>query len=377
MNAPLVQLHIGAMKTGTTYIQRLLGQNRERLEAAEVLYPAPWSDQVEAVRDVLELKGGSHLGSLEGSWRAMVDRLHTWSGTQAVLSVEFLSFANDDQVRRMVADLQPSPVKVIVGARDLGRSLPAQWQTAVRNGRTTSYRDYLDGATSKTPSPAKRHFWKRQDIGKIARRWADVVGQNNVTVVTIPPKGTDPDILRQRITTALQLDLAETRASTSSNESLGPTATELLRRINIETEAKQMPTWIYQHAINRALSHAVLPSVPDPHPSLVVPADFHPWLRRHSTRITDELQSSGVNVVGDLDDLDPHLDANTASDGSAFPEDISSQDLLTMAVAALAGYTQNVGAEMMDDARSNGPKRRRRRGEGQPAAMANPAEDEQ
>ena len=42
------------MKTGTTFVQGLLMQNRERLAAAGLLIPGErWVDQLHAVRDVL------------------------------------------------------------------------------------------------------------------------------------------------------------------------------------------------------------------------------------------------------------------------------------------------------------------------------------
>ena len=49
-------LHIGAMKTGTTYIQTVLSENRERLIEEGVLFPGErWRSQVRAVEDVLRL----------------------------------------------------------------------------------------------------------------------------------------------------------------------------------------------------------------------------------------------------------------------------------------------------------------------------------
>ena len=48
-----VLLHVGLPKSGTSYLQKLLSANRERLRGHGVLFPgADWSDQVVAVRDV-------------------------------------------------------------------------------------------------------------------------------------------------------------------------------------------------------------------------------------------------------------------------------------------------------------------------------------
>ena len=355
MTTPRIRLHIGAMKTGTTYVQRMLGRNRELLAGAGVLYPFPWSDQVVAIRDVLELKGGSHLGSAAGAWQDLVSQLHDWDGEEAIVSVEFLSFADAKQIRRIVQDLSPSEVSVVLGARDLGRVLPAQWQTAVRNGRTTTYRDYVEGVTKAGPSPSKKHFWKRQDIGRIAARWADQVGRENVVVAAVPPRGSDPAELWRRMAVALNVSGDHLEHPTPSNESLGPTATELLRRINVQAESAGMTQWAYQHGVNRALSHAVLPNIPDRHPGLAVPSTHHRWVRTESQRIIEEIVAAGVQVIGDLDDLSPDL---PASDSEMWPEDLTDKELLGLAVAALTQFSQTVADKKLRESKRSGESRR-------------------
>ncbi len=358
MSVKRVRLHIGAMKTGTTYVQGMLARNRERLAVAGVLYPEPWSDQVEAVRDVLNLKGGSHLGSIKGSWPRMVGQLNDWTDSEAIISVEFLSFAKKDQVRQITADLAPAEVSVVLGARDLARVLPAQWATAVRNGRTTTYRDYIEGVTRIGPSSPKKHFWNRQDVGRIARVWAQQVGPGNVTVVTVPPRGADPTLLWQRMAEAFQIHGLELERTTPTNESLGPTATELLRRVNLQSESMDMSTWAYQHGVNRALSHKVLPGVPDPHPGLTVPEEYHKWLRTESDRVIDEIKTAGVNIIGDIADLDPQLEQVSPR---VWPEELPTEDLLSVAVSALTGLADKVAADKRQQLQGGGKKRGRGR----------------
>jgi hypothetical protein len=354
MTTPDVCLHIGAMKTGTTYVQRMLGGNHEQLEREGIVYPMPWSDQVEAVRDVLKMKGGSHLGSIEGHWQLMVERLHQWQGSRAILSVEFLSFANAGQIRTIVDGLAPSNVQVVLGVRDLARVLPAQWQTAVRNGKRQTYREYLKGVTAKRPTRTKLHFWKRQDVGRIAADWAKVIGPDHVTVVTVPPRGADPGELWRRMAVAMNLDTIQLAERTPSNESLGPTGTELLRRINESADATEMSTWAYQHGINRALSHRVLPDISDPHPSVRVPDEYHDWVRHESDRVLAELRDADVRVIGDLADLEPML-----VPGAPFvwPEQLPEADLLTFAVSALTAFGNEV-AEHKRQEIEGGKKRR-------------------
>ena len=49
-----VVLHVGAMKSGTTYLQALLFQNKESLARQDVLVVGTtWSDQVRGVGEIL------------------------------------------------------------------------------------------------------------------------------------------------------------------------------------------------------------------------------------------------------------------------------------------------------------------------------------
>jgi hypothetical protein len=335
MSSPQVCLHIGAMKTGTTYVQRRLGTNRDELAQMGIWYPRPWSDQVEAVRDILAMKGGAHLGSIEGRWDQMVQRIHSWDGERVILSVEFLSFADTEQVARIMGTLSPSQVTVVIGARDLARVLPAQWQTAVRNGQPTTYREYVSGLTTHGRSKSKRHFWKRQDIGRIAATWADVAGRENVAVVTVPPSGADPNELWRRMALAMKVAELPQKKEMPKNESLGPTATELLRRINARAKETDMSTWSYQHGVNRALSHQVLPDVPETFPRLRVPNEAYDWITTEAERVINEIDVSGVEVIGPVDDLRPVLDTDLPF---VWPEEIPDKHLLAAAVAALTAF---------------------------------------
>ena len=68
-----VFLHIGAMKTGTTYLQNLMAANKPTLAAEQVLFPGrTWMDQDWAVRDILGLVNDPTVAARsEGMWRKL------------------------------------------------------------------------------------------------------------------------------------------------------------------------------------------------------------------------------------------------------------------------------------------------------------------
>jgi hypothetical protein len=355
------------MKTGTTFVQGQLARNRRVLRQHGVLYPMPWQRQVVAVRDVLGLQGGYVLGSPAGAWATLVSDVLAWDGPAAVLSMEFLSFADADEATRVVASFAPATVEVVVGARDVGRTLPAQWQTAVRNGRAVPFGRYLRQVTGAQPasarvaravrdqvatrlgdprSSAREHFGKRQDIPRIVEAWQQAGAA--VTVVTVPPAGSDPGLLWVRMRQALGLADVELVVADPRNESLTPAAVELLRRVNATDRAAAMPSWVYQHAINRDLSHQVLPDLAGGG-SLGVPRAYRPWCEAEAERQVARLRELAVAVIGDLEDLRPRF---TGGAGPRLPEDTPDAELLALAIEALAGLADVTGSR--DRARALG-----------------------
>ena len=130
-------LHVGAMKTGTTFLQGLMFANRDVLLDHGVLLPgSDFEDQARAVREVLRLTyDDEHLqGQAAGSWQGLTDELARPGHRASVISMEFLSCAGRRKVRRVVRSLSDHDVHVVMTVRDTGRLLPALWQTMVHSG---------------------------------------------------------------------------------------------------------------------------------------------------------------------------------------------------------------------------------------------------
>ncbi len=65
-------LHIGTMKSGTTFVQQVLWHHRDRLTGSGVCFPGRpgYAQQIAAVRDVLDLRGPLGPAEVDGAWRA-------------------------------------------------------------------------------------------------------------------------------------------------------------------------------------------------------------------------------------------------------------------------------------------------------------------
>src|SRR5205085_12557434 len=91
-----------------------------------------------------------------------------------------------------------------------------------------------------------------------------------------------------------------------ANESLGLQSTELMRRLNERTRGElTRPDYIgiYKHT----LAKGILAGRRSTESTLVVPTTRHAWVQETAEAQIEAMRSSGVRVVGDLDELSPRL----------------------------------------------------------------------
>ena len=345
-----VYLHIGAMKSGTTHIQRVLDANRELLASRGVLFPGRrWADQVAAAEELVgrRIRGKP---STPGAWSVLVEEVLAHDGP-SIISMETLARADADAARSGVASFASRRVRVILTARDLARVIPAQWQESVQNGGTATYGRFLAIAsrTRSSSIPIARTLWSAQDLGRILRTWQPCVAAEDLVLVTVPPAGSDPALLWQRFCQAVDLDPSGFATDVRSNESLGAVSAELMRRVNVVAKDRDLP-WHVTRVLKRRLAKQVLAGRRAEEPALALPDRYWPWAARSAQRVVDEIGGVGPVVVGDLDDL---LVLATPAVGSASqarpkttsvtsPEEIPADELLDAAVHGLIGLSQGI-----------------------------------
>jgi hypothetical protein len=343
--ADTVYLHLGTPKSGTTYIQAVLGANRERLQRKDrVLFPGRrWVEQVHAAKDVLHANPHDHkTPESVGAWQRLVDEMHAWDGN-AVVSMEWLGSANVEQAARMVESLAPARVEVIITVRDLARTIPAAWQEFLQNWETWTWRRFLSDVSSEEPrsTPASRLFWTQQDLGRMLAIWTDVLDPEQIHVVTLPPSGAPAGELWSRFASVLGIDPHRYDAGGGSNESLGLESTELMRRIN-ELSKQQGMTWpVYDARLKRGLAKRGLSRRKGLETAVTIPEEFHPWVMSRSAEQVAAIKSSGARVTGDLADLNPTLGPSGPQ-----PEDLNPEAMLEAAVAGLVFATGDHAAEV-------------------------------
>jgi len=302
-----VIVHVGAPKTGTSFVQDLLFGARDRLTEQGICYPADRFDaHFLAALDLMQLSWGGLEREAVGAWDRLAAQVRACPDT-AIVSHEILATASRAQVARALASLDDggTEIHVVLSARDLVRQIPAEWQENVKHRRTTSYADFL--AHLQDPSRQQgvaAWFWGVQEVPDILDRWGSTLPRERVHLVTVPPAGAPRDLLWQRFSRVLGLDPAEFPLDdVRTNPSLGVAEVAVVRRLN-EQVNEVVPNHHYRAIVREALVHQSL-SADRRSARLSVPPDVWEWAAQLSRQWVTELALRGYDVVGDLDDLLP------------------------------------------------------------------------
>jgi len=306
-DAPVVWLHIGTMKSGTSYIQAMLGRNRDALRANGVLYPGrTWQEQVAAVRDALGARGGAR-PDVSGDWSTMRDEILAWRGERAIVSMELLSLAEPPRVRAIVESLVPAEVHVILTVRDLARVIPSAWQESTQNRQTWTWPAYvasLTGQSNEEPTAFKR-FWRQHDVAEIAATWSSAVGRERVHIVVVPPPGGARDELWRRFCSVAGIVAADYQGAEKirGNPAVGAASAEFLRRLNVEL-GRDLDIVTYEKLVKRFLAKSTL-GHRTTESRLVLPERYAAWATAMARQMIEALRSLDVDVAGDLEELLP------------------------------------------------------------------------
>ncbi len=333
-----VFLHVGVPKTGTSYVQRVMQANKARLASeASLLFPGNrWRHQVLAVRD---LRGMKPRRPSRGAWARLVAEVDAWHG-DSLVSMEWLCASTPEQIRKAVEDLAPAQVEVVFTVRDLGRTLPAAWQEFVQNRRDWTWEQFLSAVTQRQTSERSpgRIFWSQQDVPVLIDRWAQAVGREHVHVVTLPPRGTAPEVFWSRLASVLSLpDDFTVGGRPSANESLGLESVEMLRRLNPLLREAGMTKQGYNRLLKAGLAKQVLSGRKEGESTVTLPGSYRGAVQQLAREQVEGIRACGVEVVGDLDELIvPETPDHGAAAAVAASGDVSEERVLDAALTGLA-----------------------------------------
>ncbi len=311
-----VIVHVGTPKTGTSFVQDLLFQQRPALAEQGVLYPADRFDaHFLAALDLMELRWGGLEHQAVGAWDRLAAQVRAWTGHTVIVSHEILARASVEQVRLALESFGPGcEVHVVLSARDLVRQIPAEWQENLKHRRTVAYRDFLKQVTADVPeTELATWFWGVQEVPAILARWGATLPPEHVHVVTVPKPGSPRTLLWERFAGVFGLDpQAWPIESDRANPSLGVPETALVRAINQRVNGGVLANEHYRELVRETLAHRTL-ARRSGSPRLLLPPDARTWATELSRRWIAELEAREYAVAGSLEDLRPD-----AADGAEF-----------------------------------------------------------
>jgi len=335
--AKLLCLHIGTPKSGTTYLQEWAGTNATGLLEQGVLWPD--LDRYPIIRD---LAGRPKLESDLGRWAEFCRHVRDFPGT-VLFSNEMMVTLQAPSIERIVEETGVSGVVVVVTARDLGRVIPSQWQTSIRNGSTIKWTDYAGAICRQHPNDLEgrqleRHlaFWGKHDLTEVCQRWEEVLGASTVRIVTVPRESSDVRTLTERFSLAAGFSAAGLPVPEESlNTSLGAHSAELLRLLN--ADLKDASRIVRKHAFRDMLAKIVMTQRAAIEPRYGLTAEQTEVIAGRSEEISDRLTRMQVPIFGDLRDLVPSVGE---AEHAAYPEDATSTELLAAARYGIVGLLE-------------------------------------
>ncbi|QCW49240.1 hypothetical protein FE634_00285 [Nocardioides dongxiaopingii] len=304
-----VVLHVGAPKSGTTYLQSRLHRNAASLAAHGVLVPradaadGPASLAFRAALDLTGVRLGRGRGYTDGWWDRLVAVVgdHVATGGPAVVSDEAFVRADAAAVARALADLRGTgaTLEVVYTARDLARQLVSGWLEGLKHGGTRTFGAYLEAARDGELGAVRAY-----DVAAVLGRWAEALGDaGRVHLVTVPPEGGDRSLLWTRFLGVAGLDPAWAPVEAArSNDAVGLPEAQFLRVLNERLGAAASRGGrlhaVVQDVVREGLAERGSPRVRlDPRHA--------GWVEERTSDWLAWARGSGVDVVGDLDDLRP------------------------------------------------------------------------
>jgi hypothetical protein len=349
--ASRVFLHIGLPKSGTTFLQTTMWANRPQLRRQGLLYPG--AERLDHFQAFQQVRGAGQHGPQAGAWDRLADELRRWDGV-GLVSHEFFCMATPEQAERVLDDLRPAEVHVVVTARAYCLQFPAIWQEALKMNYDGGFDQFMDEAFAGRRRGA--WGWSSQDLPTILDTWSAVVPPERIHLITVPPPGSPRDLLWKRWTATLGVDDGKFDLDVSyPNESLGAPQAALLRKVKPYLSGPLSDGPTRHRWVRRYFGHEVL--VPQGGSRFYPGPAYVDELRRRADAAIEAIRAGGYDVQGELDDLA----AECPQTDGPHPDHVGDDELVEVAARAIEQMIRDMRAMTLernkwrDRARSSGP----------------------
>lgn len=337
-------LHIGPHKTGTTALQAAFWNNRKSVAKQGVHYASNGRHAMTAVLAGIEHWSPWNVDKRPPpmwKWERLLNDIRSSNAKRVVLSSEFFADAKPEAAARVVQQLDPKRIQIIVTLRPLSRILTSQWQQFIQNNNTFAFEAFLK-QTLDDPHPAKPPvFWRRHRHDDLVKRWVDLVGPDHLTVVALNEGDRDMVLRAFEQITGLQTGTLEADP-TIQNRSMTVPEIETIRAFNIAFRKEKLPSLLYMRIMRFGATFVMQQRTPKPdEPKIELPDWSIEPIRAIATEMMDNIRATGVRVVGDLDDMlyMPKPRVGPAPQVSVSPEVAASAALGVLIASGLARGT--------------------------------------
>ena len=244
-------LHIGAHKTGSTYIQQRLTADADRLRRDHgIVYPTVGRELLWGHHNLCKIiSGGGDLGELRKNLVA-----ETKSASTILLSSENFEGLNEKNIRRLISLFDPDSVKVLFFFRNWTPLLYSMWQEEIKHGEIILYHQYIE-------SHLVFYFSSKLLNFELAvSEYASVVGKDNVLLASYDNIiGTGDDlyaaVLKQLGIDGASWSFSPAAESSPVNASFDPYIVEAIRMMNAMAlqEGYKKSHWTKHYYVNTAM----------------------------------------------------------------------------------------------------------------------------
>ena len=341
-------LHIGPLKTGTTYLQEGFRARREALADLGWLYPLP--GQLNQERALWGLLGPKIAWVSEDQQRrhrtparALLDETKAWDGPLLV-SAEALCAVDDEGARQTVEHFPDRPVRIVITARELGGLIPSHATQKYKVGHNESLSSLMN-RLSKERQSLSGPFWRMYDIPALIERWGALDAVDEVVVVTLPASGSAPGELWRRFAQAAGWDdeamlVAPEVAPNLANLSPSASESRFLRTLSLQVQRLDVPRPYVHGLFTMVLNRGLLGrDRSERGRNLQVPPGWIKQVSQWAGEDIERISRTAARVVGDLSDLEARIPV--AGDGArdeSIPTDDERESLEAASAAILAVY---------------------------------------
>lgn len=320
-------LHVGMPKSGSTYLQGILANNRRALREQGFIYP--YVQQEGMFHAAVEMSGrpepwGLTSEQVDGTFDRLLGKGRR-SGLDVVISHENFGNAGDAQIAEIATRVDDFETHLVLTVRDPIRMIAARWQERVKNGDPSSFAEVAEELLAKLPEDPVAQptgYWPAQNLPWMLERWAPVAPPERMHVVITPAGGGDRDLLWRRFAEALGMDAdAVDVGHARSNESLGAAQVAFLRQVILALDDRLPQPW-YAEIVKRWFAQSVLSTVRSR--KAVTPAWVAERMAGLATSWTAVVRDGSFQVHGDLAEL---FSAPAPAD-TPLPDEVTPEEVL-------------------------------------------------